>query len=98
MSLSLPFRVLGYRVTGAVLVCGVPRSPGGPGLHVMVSMIRVHSWNTETHCRCTCGCVCVIFGVEAKVCLLFQNHYDSVVSLPWYETEDVLDKWCRSAA
>lgn len=38
---SPQFCVLGYRVTGAVLVCGVPQSPKGPELRVMVSISLV---------------------------------------------------------
>lgn len=34
--LCLALHVLGYRVTGDMLVCGVPQSPGGLQLHVMV--------------------------------------------------------------
>lgn len=60
--------VLGYRVTGAVLVCGVPQSPRGPQLHVMVSISLVHSWK-ESVCMCVRLCVfgCVLCRVEVHI-------------------------------
>lgn len=79
--------VLGYRVTGAVLVCGVPQSPRGPQLHVMVSISLVHSWK-ESVCMCVRLCVCahVCLGVSCvgwkftlgKAWQLFLSLYDSV--------------------
>lgn len=56
-SVRLPsFCVLGYRVTRAVLVCGVPQSPKGPQLRVMVSISLAPDWKKV--------CVCV----RSEVC------------------------------
>lgn len=56
--LSPQFCVLGYRVTGAVLVCGVPQSPKGPQLPVMVSISLVPDWKK--------WCVCVFCTIHSE--------------------------------
>ncbi len=66
-------------------MCGVPQSPGGSQLHVMVSISLVHIAGKKVSvCLSMCVCGCVLFRVEVRITkgrLLFLNRDDSVVLL-----------------
>lgn len=84
LSHSLQFCVLGYRVTGAMLVCGVHQSPRGSQLHVMVSISLVHNWEGVRVCICVGVGERVLFRVEVHTgqeLPVILNHDDSVVLL-----------------